>query len=62
MKRIYFYWIVIGIAVFVGRETVWAKTEAVVGIPMIQARLSMDHSHNIDLDNSQKVKSRLIIT
>ncbi len=39
-----------------------AKVEAVVGIPIIQTRSSIKLSHNVALDNNQKMLNQLVIT
>ncbi|MFQ5587539.1 MAG: hypothetical protein ACE5F7_01755 [Nitrospiria bacterium] len=52
---------VLFVMVFSALPRVEARSEAVVGVPMIQARLSMDFSHNVNLDNNQKMTNRLVI-
>ncbi len=62
MKRYYLYLGIFFGVIFLPLFPAMAKTEAVVGVPIIQARLSMETSHNVNLDNNQKLKNRLLIT
>ena len=38
-----------------------AKSLSVLGVPIVQTRSSLEASHNVELDNNQKITNRLTI-
>ncbi len=62
MKKFCLMLVLLAGSFFFSGLTVYAKNMVVVGIPIVQSRSSIDVSHNLQLDNNQKTKNRLIIT
>lgn len=61
MNKFFLLWGFLFLVFFVVTPEVMAKVEAVVGIPIIQTRSSIEISHNVTLDNNEKMLNQLII-
>ena len=61
MKKVYLIFALSFGLFFSSNMPVNAETEAVVGIPRIQTRITMRNAHNIQLDNNQKRSNKLVI-
>ncbi len=61
MNKFFLLWGFLFLVFFSMTPEVMAKFEAVVGIPIIQTRSSIEIAHNVTLDNNQKMLNRLVI-
>ncbi|VAX27471.1 hypothetical protein MNBD_NITROSPIRAE01-2275 [hydrothermal vent metagenome] len=61
MNKFFLLWGFLFLVFFVVTPEVMAKVEAVVGIPIIQTRSSIEISHNVTLDNNEKMLNQLVI-
>jgi len=61
MKKLFLLWPLTAICVLMATPEAMAKMEAVVGMPIVQTRSSIEVAHNVTLDNNQKLSNRLLI-
>lgn len=61
MKTLFLLWSFLSVLFFSITPEAMAIREAVVGLPIIQTRSSIKVSHNVTLDNNQKMLNRLVI-
>ncbi len=61
MKKLSLIFGFVSLLVLVVTSAARARVEAVIGIPIIQTRSSIEVAHNVTLDNNQKMSNRLVI-